>query len=132
LEGATGCRANQAMTHFMPGCLQVTFAADYKTVKVTTTADAPGGARTERVALPYDPDLYHHMVTHDVKVVVNPSLTPNGVVCWQIHQMAQVLVAHFHFRRQDVPRPGWLQAVSRLREGSWCRGPQRIGETAIA
>ncbi len=51
--------------------LQISFARDYKTAKVTTTADAPGGARTEKVALPFDPDLYHHIVTHDIFVIKN-------------------------------------------------------------
>lgn len=51
--------------------LQVRFSQDYKTAEVQTTADAPGGARTERVGLPYDPDLFHHMVQHGVNIAVS-------------------------------------------------------------
>lgn len=51
--------------------LQVKFSNDYKTVEVQTLETAPGGARTERVALPYDPDLYHHMVQHGVNILVS-------------------------------------------------------------
>ena len=53
--------------------LQVKFSNDYKTVEVQTTETAPGGARTERVALPYDPDLYHHMAQHGVNILVSPA-----------------------------------------------------------
>lgn len=49
---------------------QVKFSNDYKTVEVQTLDTAPGGARTEKVALPYDPDLYHHMVQHGTKILV--------------------------------------------------------------
>ena len=41
---------------------------DARSVWVTTKATAPGGARTEKVGLPFDPDLYHHMVEHGVFV----------------------------------------------------------------
>ena len=37
---------------------------------VTTLASAPGGARTEKVGLPFDPDLFDHMVEHGVVVEV--------------------------------------------------------------
>ncbi len=37
---------------------------------VTTEATAPGGARTEKVGLPFDPDLFDHMVQHGVVIEV--------------------------------------------------------------
>ena len=51
--------------------MQIKYSNDYKTVEVQTKETAPGGARTERVALPYDPDLYHHMAQHGTKVIVS-------------------------------------------------------------
>lgn len=50
--------------------LQVKYAADKRSVMVTTKASAPGGARTEKVGLPFDPDLFDHMVEHGVVVEV--------------------------------------------------------------
>ena len=52
------------------------FSHDHRTVLVTTKASAPGGRRTEKVALPYDPDLFNHMIEHDVRVEVTPPLSP--------------------------------------------------------
>lgn len=46
------------------------YAADKRSVMVTTKASAPGGARTEKVGLPFDPDLFDHMVEHGVVVEV--------------------------------------------------------------
>ncbi len=40
---------------------------------VTTEATAPGGARTEKVGLPFDPDLFDHMVQHGVVIEVRQS-----------------------------------------------------------
>lgn len=37
---------------------------------VTTKATAPGGARTEKVGLPFDPDLFDHMLEHGVVIEV--------------------------------------------------------------
>ncbi len=37
---------------------------------MTTKDSAPGGRRTEKVGLPYDPDLFDHMVSHGVVVEV--------------------------------------------------------------
>ena len=39
---------------------------------MTTKDTAPGGRRTEKVGLPYDPDLFDHMVSHGVVVEVTP------------------------------------------------------------
>ena len=50
--------------------LQVKYAGDKRSVMVTTKATAPGGARTEKVGLPFDPDLFDHMVEHGVVVEV--------------------------------------------------------------
>ena len=49
---------------------QVEFTHDKRAVKVTTKDTAPGGRRTEKVGLPYDPDLFDHMVSHGVVVEV--------------------------------------------------------------
>lgn len=54
--------------------LQVKYAADKRSVMVTTKATAPGGARTEKVGLPFDPDLFDHMVQHGVVVEVKNAL----------------------------------------------------------
>ena len=43
---------------------RVAFTDDRRSVRVTTRASAPGGARTETVGLPYDPDLFDHLVEH--------------------------------------------------------------------
>jgi hypothetical protein len=42
----------------------VRYSDDRRSVFVTTKASAPGGARTEKVGLPFDPDLFDHMVEH--------------------------------------------------------------------
>lgn len=49
---------------------QVKYSGDKRTVMVTTKATAPGGIRTEKVGLPFDPDLYDHMVEHGVVIEV--------------------------------------------------------------
>lgn len=38
---------------------------------MTTKANAPGGQRTEKVGLPYDPELFDHMVEHGVAIEVS-------------------------------------------------------------
>jgi hypothetical protein len=50
--------------------VQVEFTHDKRAVTVTTKDTAPGGRRTEKVGLPYDPDLFDHMVSHGVVVEV--------------------------------------------------------------
>lgn len=50
--------------------LQVRYTNDKRAVMVTTEASAPGGARTEKVGLPFDPDLFDHMVEHGVVIEV--------------------------------------------------------------
>lgn len=41
-----------------PAPPQVKYTTDRRSVWVTTKANAPGGARTEKVALPFDPELF--------------------------------------------------------------------------
>lgn len=56
---------------------KVRYTTDRRSVWVTTKATAPGGARTEKVGLPYDPDLFDHMVEHGVFIETptpNPAL----------------------------------------------------------
>jgi hypothetical protein len=48
----------------------VRYTADRRSVWVTTKASAPGGVRTQKVGLPYDPDLFDHMLEHGVSVEV--------------------------------------------------------------
>ncbi len=50
--------------------LQVKYTSDKRSVWVTTNEKAPGGVRTEKVGLPYDPDLFDHMVEHGVHIEV--------------------------------------------------------------
>ncbi|PSC74371.1 ATP-dependent zinc metalloprotease chloroplastic [Micractinium conductrix] len=55
----------------------VRFADDRRSVRIVTKASAPGGARTEKVGLPFDPDLFDHLVEHGVFIEdanVNPAL----------------------------------------------------------
>ena len=52
--------------------MQVEFTHDKRAVTVTTKDTAPGGRRTEKVGLPYDPDLFDHMTSHGVVVEVTP------------------------------------------------------------
>ena len=40
------------------------YSGDRLSISVTTKATAPGGARTEKVGLPFDPDLFDHMIEH--------------------------------------------------------------------
>ena len=40
------------------------YTVDRRSIYVTTKATAPAGARTEKVGLPFDPDLFDHMVEH--------------------------------------------------------------------
>ena len=42
----------------------VRYTADRRSVLVKTRASAPGGARVEKVGLPYDPELFDHLVQH--------------------------------------------------------------------
>ena len=50
--------------------LQAQYTADKRSVLVTTKETAPGGQRTEKVGLPYDPELYDHMMEHGVHIAV--------------------------------------------------------------
>jgi cell division protease FtsH len=60
-------------------------------VSVTTKASAPGGARTERVGLPYDPDLFDHLVDHGV-FVETPDPNPAMPV---LHSIARLVFPIF-------------------------------------
>ena len=46
------------------------YTRDSRSVWVTTKENAPGGVRTEKVGLPYDPELYYHMIEHGVDIQV--------------------------------------------------------------
>lgn len=59
--------------------LQVKYTSDKRSVMVTTNEKAPGGVRTEKVGLPYDPDLFDHMVEHGVHIEV-PSPVENHML----------------------------------------------------
>ena len=50
--------------------MQAQYTADKRSVLVTTKDTAPGGRRTEKVGLPYDPELYDHMMEHGVHIAV--------------------------------------------------------------
>ncbi|BDA40994.1 ATP-dependent zinc metalloprotease FTSH, chloroplastic [Coccomyxa sp. Obi] len=51
---------------------KVKYTSDKRSVWVTTNEKAPGGVRTEKVGLPYDPDLFDHMVEHGVHIEAEP------------------------------------------------------------
>lgn len=42
----------------------IRYTPDRRSVYVRTKASAPGGARTEKVGLPYDPELFDHLINH--------------------------------------------------------------------
>lgn len=46
------------------------YAHTRQSVWVTTKDNAPGGRRTEKVGLPYDPELFDHLVLHGVGIEV--------------------------------------------------------------
>jgi len=60
----------------------VVFTADKRAVRVTTKDTAPGGRRTEKVGLPYDADLFDHMVSHGVVIEVSTII----VVWWDVKE----------------------------------------------
>lgn len=41
---------------------QVKYSNDHRSIAVSLKETAPGGARTAKVGLPYDPDLLDHLV----------------------------------------------------------------------
>ena len=59
---------------------------------VTTKANAPGGKRTEKVGLPYDPDLFDHMVEHGVYIEV--SVTVQSKLVARTSDMAAWMQQH--------------------------------------
>ena len=59
--------------------IQAQYTADKRSVLVTTKETAPGGRRTEKVGLPYDPELYDHMMEHGVHIAVRCPL--HGTAC---------------------------------------------------
>lgn len=55
----------------------IRYTPDRRSVYVRTKASAPGGARTEKVGLPYDPELFDHLINHGTYIEpsdVNPTL----------------------------------------------------------
>jgi len=59
---------------------KVKFTADGRSAFVSTKENAPGGARTEKVGLPYDPDLMHHLIEHGVEVELTPINKMNTIL----------------------------------------------------
>ena len=63
---------------------------------VTTEATAPGGARTEKVGLPFDPDLFDHMVQHGVVIEVRQtsqcSMSASGSLAKRLHLLCLLIV----------------------------------------
>jgi cell division protease FtsH len=56
----------------------VRYTPDRRSVIVRTKASAPGGARTEKVGLPYDPELFDHLIKHGTYIEPsehNPALS---------------------------------------------------------
>lgn len=47
---------------------QVEFTGDRRAMVVTTKDTAPGGRRKHRLGVPFDPNLYDHLVVHGVYV----------------------------------------------------------------
>lgn len=80
---------------------QVEFTADKRAVRVTTKDTAPGGRRTEKVGLPYDPDLFDHMVAHGVAIEASAPLPPS--------QRFRVLVPHHCENRRQERWDGWRE-----------------------
>ncbi|KAL4452773.1 hypothetical protein ABPG75_008435 [Micractinium tetrahymenae] len=65
----------------------VKYSDDRRSVWVTTKATAPGGARTDKVALPFDPELFDHLVEHGV-YIQEPKLNPVMPV---LHALARLV-----------------------------------------
>ena len=56
----------------------VRYTPDRRSVVVRTKSTAPGGARTEKVGLPYDPELFDHLIKHGTYIEPsehNPALS---------------------------------------------------------
>ncbi|KAI3432765.1 hypothetical protein D9Q98_004305 [Chlorella vulgaris] len=66
---------------------QVKYTNDRRSIIVTTKPTAPGGARTEKVGLPFDPQLLDHMVMHGVYIEAD---TPNPVMPL-LHALARLI-----------------------------------------
>ncbi|KAI7835886.1 hypothetical protein COHA_010231 [Chlorella ohadii] len=67
------------------------YSHDRRTIYVTTKANAPGGVRTEKVGLPFDPDLYDHMLEHGVFI----EDTPVNPVMPMLHAVARLVFPIF-------------------------------------
>ena len=65
----------------------VRYTPDRRSIVVKTKTSAPGGARTEKVGLPYDPELFDHLIKHGTYIEPsdhNPALSI-------VHTMARLV-----------------------------------------
>lgn len=58
----------------------VALSADRRSMRVVTKDTAPGGRRTQRIGLPYDPHLYDHLMIHGVSITMpEPSVLQDAL-----------------------------------------------------
>ncbi|DBA75980.1 TPA: hypothetical protein ACH3X2_008914 [Trebouxia sp. C0005] len=97
---------------------RVRYTDDKRAVMVTTEATAPGGARTEKVGLPFDPDLFDHMVQHGVVIEATSSTPVMGVIAGFIRLFfpitAAVYLIKFAFRLGQTQKRDKLFGGARL------------------
>ncbi|KAL0023671.1 hypothetical protein WJX77_011852 [Trebouxia sp. C0004] len=97
---------------------RVRYTDDKRAVMVTTEATAPGGARTEKVGLPFDPDLFDHMVQHGVVIEASPLNPVLGIVAGFIRLFFPITAAayliKFAFRLGQTQKRDKLFGGARL------------------
>lgn len=76
---------------------------DRRSMLVTTNSRAPGGARTEKVAIPFDPDLYSHLEENGVAVALAPqqdtvNVVWEAIVRWLLPFYISLLIFQLAFR----------------------------------
>ncbi|GMH43653.1 hypothetical protein BSKO_11575 [Bryopsis sp. KO-2023] len=74
---------------------KVKYTSDHRSVVVDLKESAPGGARQVKVGLPYDPDLFDHLVANQV-YIEDPQIHPLGNVVFTLIRLAiPISVAFF-------------------------------------
>jgi len=78
------------------------YGKDERTLMVTLKETAPGGAREVKIGLPYDPELYNHMLMHDVFIEAEKEHLLQTVLFMMIRLAFPVIVCYclvqFSFR----------------------------------
>lgn len=72
---------------------RVVYTADRRAVNVTTKNTAPMGKRTDTIVLPYDPDLFNHMVTHGVIIEEQPTTILTPILVSLLRMLMPILIS---------------------------------------